>query len=111
MLADRHLSAGPAQAGPAGPTPAGRPLLSAVGDIRRMGRSRLQFRELPGGTWRRSTERNFRQILDRPRDAGRVSQDAAFSDDDDIQTLLAKPQPLRPQYADPELLELQAAQG
>jgi uncharacterized RmlC-like cupin family protein len=28
-----------------------------------------------------------------------------------IQTLLAKPQPLRPQYADPELLELQAAQG
>lgn len=28
-----------------------------------------------------------------------------------VQTLLAKPQPLRPQYADPELLELQAAQG
>ena len=28
-----------------------------------------------------------------------------------IQTLLAKPRPLRPQYADPELLELQAAQG
>ena len=28
-----------------------------------------------------------------------------------VQTMLAKPQPLRPQYADPELLELQAAQG
>ena len=28
-----------------------------------------------------------------------------------VQTLLAKPQPLRPQYADPQLLELQAAQG
>jgi mannose-6-phosphate isomerase-like protein (cupin superfamily) len=28
-----------------------------------------------------------------------------------LQTLLAKPQPLRPQYADPELLALQAAQG
>jgi mannose-6-phosphate isomerase-like protein (cupin superfamily) len=28
-----------------------------------------------------------------------------------LQTLLAKPQPLRPQYADPKLLELQAAQG
>jgi hypothetical protein len=28
-----------------------------------------------------------------------------------IQTLLAKPRPLRPQYADPELLELRAAQG
>jgi hypothetical protein len=28
-----------------------------------------------------------------------------------VQTLLAKRQPLRPQYADPELLELQAAQG
>src|SRR5260370_20499073 len=27
-----------------------------------------------------------------------------------VQTLLPKPQPLRPQYADPELLELQAAQ-
>jgi hypothetical protein len=26
-----------------------------------------------------------------------------------LQTLLAKPQPLRPQYADPELLKLQAA--
>lgn len=28
-----------------------------------------------------------------------------------VQTLLANPQPLRPQYADPELLRLQAAQG
>jgi mannose-6-phosphate isomerase-like protein (cupin superfamily) len=28
-----------------------------------------------------------------------------------LQTLLAKLQPLRPQYADPKLLELQAAQG
>jgi mannose-6-phosphate isomerase-like protein (cupin superfamily) len=28
-----------------------------------------------------------------------------------LQTLLAKPQPLRPQYADPELLKLQAAVG
>jgi len=28
-----------------------------------------------------------------------------------VQTMLAKPQPLRPQYADPELLELQAAEG
>ena len=28
-----------------------------------------------------------------------------------VQTLLAKPQPLRPQYADPELLKLQAAAG
>src|SRR6202030_2098705 len=28
-----------------------------------------------------------------------------------VQTLLAKSQPLRPQYAAPELLELQAAQG
>jgi hypothetical protein len=27
----------------------------------------------------------------------------------EVQTLLAKPQPLRPQYADPELLKLQAA--
>ena len=28
-----------------------------------------------------------------------------------LQTLLAKPKPLRPQYADPELLKLQAAEG
>lgn len=28
-----------------------------------------------------------------------------------VQTLLAKPQPFRPQYTDPELLRLQAAQG
>ena len=28
-----------------------------------------------------------------------------------VQTMLTKPQPLRPQYADPELLELQAAEG
>jgi mannose-6-phosphate isomerase-like protein (cupin superfamily) len=28
-----------------------------------------------------------------------------------LQTLLAKPQPLRPQYADPELLKLQSAEG
>ena len=28
-----------------------------------------------------------------------------------LQTLLAKPEPLRPQYADPELLKLQAAGG
>jgi uncharacterized RmlC-like cupin family protein len=28
-----------------------------------------------------------------------------------LQTLLAKPQPLRPQYADPELLKMQAAEG
>ena len=28
-----------------------------------------------------------------------------------LQTLLAKPKPLRPQYADPELLRLQAAEG
>jgi mannose-6-phosphate isomerase-like protein (cupin superfamily) len=28
-----------------------------------------------------------------------------------LQTLLAKPQPLRPHYADPELLKLQAAEG
>src|SRR5271166_1230894 len=31
------------------------------------------------------------------------------SGDCQVQTLLAKPQPLRPQYADPELLKLQAA--
>jgi hypothetical protein len=28
-----------------------------------------------------------------------------------VQTLLAKAQPMRPQYADPELLELQAEVG
>jgi mannose-6-phosphate isomerase-like protein (cupin superfamily) len=28
-----------------------------------------------------------------------------------LQTMLAKPKPLRPQYADPELLKLQAAEG
>ena len=28
-----------------------------------------------------------------------------------LQTMLAKPQPLRPQYRDPELLKLQAAEG
>jgi len=28
-----------------------------------------------------------------------------------LQTLLAKPKPLRPQYADPELLKVQAAEG
>jgi len=33
------------------------------------------------------------------------------SGDCQVQTLLAKPQPLRPQYADPELLKLHAAQG
>jgi mannose-6-phosphate isomerase-like protein (cupin superfamily) len=33
------------------------------------------------------------------------------SGDCHLQTLLAKPQPLRPQYADPELLRLQAAAG
>jgi mannose-6-phosphate isomerase-like protein (cupin superfamily) len=33
------------------------------------------------------------------------------SSDCHLQTLLAKPQPLRPQYADPELLRLQAAAG
>jgi uncharacterized RmlC-like cupin family protein len=32
-------------------------------------------------------------------------------DDCHLQTMLAKPQPLRPQYADPELLKLQAAEG
>jgi cupin superfamily acireductone dioxygenase involved in methionine salvage len=33
------------------------------------------------------------------------------SGDCHLQTLLAKPKPLRPQYADPELLKLQAAEG
>jgi hypothetical protein len=37
-----------------------------------------------------------------------------FNDSDGechLQTLLAKPRPLRPQYADPELLKLQTEQG
>ena len=39
-------------------------------------------------------------------------QDEVFNEGDNIchrQTLLARPQPLRPQYNDPELLKLQAA--
>jgi hypothetical protein len=39
-------------------------------------------------------------------------QDEVFNEGDIIchrQTLLARPQPLRPQYNDPELLKLQAA--
>ena len=39
-------------------------------------------------------------------------RDEVFNEGDNIchrQTLLARPQPLRPQYNDPELLKLQAA--
>ena len=39
-------------------------------------------------------------------------QDEVFNEGDNIchrQTLLARPQPLRPQYNNPELLKLQAA--